>query len=71
MAAGAVAVDIAHIGLLYLVIIQTRVRQGGTGGRGGHHIIAFGFAGFLERDHPDAADIGFVGHLCLLYWNRP
>ena len=65
LTAGAVAIDIANIGLLDFIIIQPRVCQSGPGRSGRHHIVAFGFSRLLERDHPNACNIGFVCHFSL------
>jgi hypothetical protein len=56
LAAGAVAVDVAGIDLLYGLIAEARIRQRVAHRLGGHFVVASGSAGLGELDHANPGD---------------
>ena len=66
LAAGGIAVDIAHVGLLHLGVVQPGIGQGLTRRLGTHLVVGRAGAGFRERHHADAADHRCVFHAFLL-----
>ena len=70
---GRVAINIAHIGLLYQVIGDARISQRQACSLGRHARVGRIGAGFSERDHAHACDkclVCPVRHVCLLEWQH-